>query len=332
MLKVFTRVSTISTITTLLLCLLLAASFASAASLAAEAIGEVVYMAGTVRAQQPNSTARDLDLESPIFPRDTVVTSRYSQVEIRFKDGTILAQGNDAEISLDDYVYSTDVSASKLLFKMSTGTFRVVTGEIVKLNPEAFILQTRFTTLGIRGTQPFIKIEEDASDMVGVIELTPGYTVSVTSARQTVSFDRAGLFTNINRDGEMSDPAPTPPAVQRAIQRAAPMTSLGELGARGSKDDMKRKVKTFEKHVEREKKGIGDHDGHGDDGHPDYGSIHHITVQQTGLKNAKDQKEGKSSAISDGSSSLGGDHPDDGHPDDGDDGHGDDHGDGGGGH
>lgn len=305
----------------LFLTMTLIPTVASASSLSPDAIGEVVYMACTVHAQQPNAASRKLALESPVFSRDTVITSRYSQVEIRFKDGTILAQGNDAEIALNDYVYDAGSAASKLLFKMTIGTFRIATGEIVKLNPEAFALQTPRTALGIRGTQPFFKIETN-EETIGVIDLTPGYTVTVTSARQSVTFNTPGVFTSVSDDGSMSDPAPTPAELQRSIQRTAPMTSKGELGAKGTKDDQKRKVLTFQKHVTREKESLK-----GRGGKPDYGTIHHISIQQKGLKNAKDQKAGKSTA----SGGTGISHPDDGHPDDGDD-HGDDHGDDGGDH
>lgn len=321
----------LSGILTLLFLLLFSPPIAEAMSTSSEAIGEVVYMAGTVHAQQTNESARELELDSPVFVGDVITTARHSQVEILFTDGTILAQSNDATISLDEFVYSTGNSASKLLFKMAVGTFRVVTGELVKLNPEGFQMSTPLAFLGIRGTQPFFKIlsaKDGGTETIGLIELTPGFTVSVTTARQTVTFDRAGLFTNVERDGSMSEAAPTPPGVQRSIQRAAPITSMGELGARGSKEDQKRKVKVFEQHISRQKKDLGDHEGH-----PDYGKIHHITVQKKALKNAKAQKEGSSKAISDGPTHPDDGHPDGGHPDDGHgDDHGDDHGDSGGGH
>ncbi|MGL1864109.1 MAG: FecR family protein [Pseudodesulfovibrio sp.] len=321
MAKVSNHAFKFSIVTIILLSFIFIATLASAASMADEAIGEVVYLAGTVRAQQPNAAARQLTLESVVFARDTLTTSQYSKVEIRFKDGTILAQGQSGEISLDNYVYSTNASASKLLFKMSLGTFRIVTGEIVKLNPEAFKLETQITTLGIRGTQPFIKIEKDV-ETIGVIELTPGYTVTATTAKQSITFDKAGFFTSIDRDGGMSQPTPTPPAVQRAIQQAAPMTSLGEHGARGSKEDMQRKVKTFEKHIVREKEDLGEHSDTGNK--PSYGKIHQISVHTKGLKNAENERDGKGSSSTSGTL-IGGDHHDDDHHDDG-------HGDGGGDH
>jgi len=327
MIKVSCHIFRLSTLALLLLFLLAIPAIGTAASLPADAIGEVVYLVGSVSAQQPTQTVRELDLESPVYPEDTVVTHKYSQVEIRFKDGTILAQSNDATISLNEYVYSTDASASKLLFQMTIGTFRIATGHIVKQNPEGFELQTPQTSLGIRGTQPFIRLEKGEPELVGVIEVTPGYTVEVTSARQTITFDRGGFFTEVDDTGGMSAPAPTPPDLQRNIQRAAPMTSRGELGSRGSKDDTKRKVKAFKQHVTHEKESLDDHSG----GHPDYGSLHRISVKSKGLKNAIGEKEGRGSIESGGSVGTG--HPDDdGHPDGDDHDHGDDHGDGGGGH
>ena len=69
---------------------------------AQDAIGEVIYLTGMVRATQPDGTPRELDLASPVFSHDILTTSLKSSVEIRFKDETVFAQGPESSISLDE--------------------------------------------------------------------------------------------------------------------------------------------------------------------------------------------------------------------------------------
>lgn len=250
------------------------------------AIGEVVYLMGSVKAQQPDGDTRTLDLGSQVIPLDVVTTGRESNVEIQFKDETIYSQGEMASISLDDYVYSSDPSMSKLLFKMGEGTFRFVTGEIVKQNPEAFELKTPLTTLGIRGTEPFAVVEK-AAEKIGLIAIDPAHTVTVKTAKATVTMNKPGTMTDVASDGSMSTPAATPAQVQKNVIQSAPMTTQGELGSMGSKQDLQRKAKAFERNAKNKKKKIG---GLGDK--PSYGQMRNITQQKAGQKNAEGEHSG----------------------------------------
>jgi len=302
-----------------------------------DSIGEVVNVTGTVRATQPDGLVRKLEFESLIFAHDTLVSSLRSNIEIMFKDGTILAQGPEAQISLDDFVYSTNKSLSKLLFKMSVGTFRVVTGEIVKQNPDAFGLKTPLAALGIRGTEPFIIIDEEG-ETIGIIDIEPGHVVEVKTRKTSVLFNKSGFYASVSPDGSMTAPAQTSPDITKKVMKAAPITSHGELGTIGTKEEKKKKVDAFKKHIQREKSdlgggpkgggsgGSGGHNGHHDDDdewHPNYKKIHKISIQKQGLKNAENEQQGRSSESQ--SDPVSDDH-DDGHHDDHDDG-----GDGGGG-
>lgn len=267
--------------------------------LPADAIGQVVYMTGVVRAEKPDGASRSLQMMNPVFKTDILLTGPASNVEVRFLDETILAQGADARISLDEYVYSDDPSASTLLFKMGTGTFRFITGEIVKQNPEAFQLNTPLTNIGIRGTEPFA-IVQAAAEKIGVISIEPGHTVEVTSPRGTVSMDRPGVSTDVGADGSLSPPTPTPAAVQRQVIEAAPVTTQGELGAVG-KIDPKAKVEAFRQTIAHAKGQLG-----GIKDSPDYGALHTINMQTQGQENAESERDGTAGGITGGGSDSGG--------------------------
>lgn len=279
---------------------LLHAGAAIAAESSTAAIGEVIHLMGLVEAEKDDGTVRKLELSSPIFAMETIVTGRTGNVEIRFTDDTIYSQGTDSKITLDEYVYSDDASASSLAFKMTQGTFRFVTGKIVQQNPEAFALKTPLSTIGIRGTEPFAIIEQE-EEQIGVIAMDPAHSVVVTSPRGTVVMPNAGLMTRVKPEESPTPPAPIPADVRESVLKSAPMTSQGEPGVYGSRTDLKKKVEGFENLLDREKEGIG-----GLKERPNYRQLRTISLQEKSLDNARDERDGKV----DPSSSLGGSNDD----------------------
>lgn len=241
------------------------------------AIGEVVYLLGTVTAEQPDGTVRELDLNRQVIPKDVIVTGSRSNVEIIFKDDSVFSQGEKARISLDDFVYSTNASASKLLFKMGQGTFRYVTGKIVQQNPDAFALETPSTTIGIRGTEIFAKIEE-ALERIGNLALSAGHTMTVGGR----DLDQAGTAVNVDpATGAVSAPEPVSAEEAQEIVKAAPQTSQGEVGSSNDDpDDMSRRADALESQADRSKSNL-------DSDRPDYGSLHTISLQEDGQRGAE---------------------------------------------
>nr|WP_321257873.1 FecR domain-containing protein [uncultured Pseudodesulfovibrio sp.] len=250
-------------------------------------IGEVIAMAGTVIAEQPNGTSRQLELNQPIITQDTIATGTKSSIEILFKDESVYSQGPDSRISLDNFVYSTNVSASKLLFKMGEGTFRYVTGQIVKTNPDAFALQTPTTTIGIRGTEVFAIVTPDKEE-IGNTKLSKKHTMTVGD--KALNIPRTSV--NVNpQTGAVSDPTPVSQETINKIVKAAPMTSLGELGNPGPKKDLERKVQSFKQQIERNKESLD-----GLSNKPDYEKLHRIKVQKTNQETTeKDRDSGGNS-------------------------------------
>ena len=241
------------------------------------AIGEVVYMVGTVTAQQPDGTTRDLDLKKQVIQKDVIVTGARSSVEIVFKDDSVFSQGPSARISMDEFIYSGKASASKLLFKMGKGTFRYVTGQIVKQNPDGFALATPTTTIGIRGTEVFATVTPEL-ERVGNLDISPGHTMNVGPQEirrpmYAVSVDP--------KTGSVSAPGPVSPEEARLVIRAAPQTTQGEPGARNDDvDDMTRKVNTFDNNISQTKENLST-------GKPHYPDLHTLTLQRNSQRTAE---------------------------------------------
>jgi len=259
-------------------------------------IGEVIHIMGAVTAQLPDQEARKLELTSPVYEQDVITSGRTGNVEILFKDESVYSQGTDSSVSLDKFVYSDTPDSSTLLFNVGTGAMRYVTGKIVKQNPDAFALATPMATIGIRGTEVFATVSPDQEE-IGVLTMDPTHSVTVTSERQSVTIPNAGLMTLVKPDRTMSPPSPIPAEVRESIIKEAPMTSQGEPGKYGNTKDLKQKSEGFKNLLNREKSEIGSLNIP-----PDYKMIRKISVQEKGLQNANNERDGKVDATT----SLGG--------------------------
>ncbi|MDC0335962.1 cadherin-like domain-containing protein [Pseudodesulfovibrio sp.] len=193
-------------------------------TLSGEQIGSVISLNGSVWAVSGTSQ-RPLSEGAPVYEGEEIVTESDSNVEIKFADDTILGQGEDSIVQLDDYAYSED--ANNLDFHMVKGVMRVVSGEIVKVNPESFNLTTPLATIGIRGTHVMVQVDEDR-EFIGVDELGEGHTVLIKNAFNEIVIDKAGMFSGIDFDGSLIAPDEMPDSFIATMVRAAPLTLLGD--------------------------------------------------------------------------------------------------------
>ena len=116
-----------------------------------QSIGTVTVLHGQATADGAEGS-RTLAQGDSVYQGETISTGHGSALEIHFLDKTVLSQGADSKISLDEYTYDPNAGGS-LAFKMAQGTFRTVTGQIADKNPEAFKLKSPLATIGIRGTE-----------------------------------------------------------------------------------------------------------------------------------------------------------------------------------
>ncbi|NDV25341.1 FecR domain-containing protein [Desulfovibrio sp. JC010] len=145
-----------------------------------ESIGVVLAANGEVFLRS-ESGVRQVESGAEVFRGEELVTGSGSTAEVRFVDDTLLSQGADSVISLDDYVFDDSASDAELLFKMSQGTFRLVTGKIAEQNPDRFQVGTPLATIGIRGTTIVSEIMPGGGQKIGVEEIHAGKALLVQS-------------------------------------------------------------------------------------------------------------------------------------------------------
>ncbi|HAS89733.1 MAG TPA: hypothetical protein DCS48_10580, partial [Desulfovibrio sp.] len=170
-------------------------------------IGVVTGLSGEAFAQTASGT-RVLEPGSPIFQGEELITGDNSNVEVRFVDDTLISQGGNSRISLDDYVYDPDGGASSFLGEIAEGAFRTVTGKIAEQNPDRFKLGSPLATIGIRGTIILSEVGADG-EKHGVEEIHAGKAMLLQSkatgamrqlfSGQMVDVGSSGLLSNVRQ-------------------------------------------------------------------------------------------------------------------------------------
>lgn len=92
-----------------------------------------------------------------IYELDVIITDAGTTSDILFRDGTKSRLSPNTELKLDDFEFGVGEDTS-FIMNLTRGAMRAITGELVKLDPEAFETITPRATTGKRGTEFFIPV------------------------------------------------------------------------------------------------------------------------------------------------------------------------------
>jgi hypothetical protein len=139
----------------------LAASLAFVAPARAdfEPVGYVKTVSGeaTVTTAGRSQVARP---GTPVGLGSVIRTGRPGGLGVTFKDGTLMSFGPDTVLSVDQFLYAPAQGRLGMVGKLGKGTLNYVSGVIAKLQPDAVRIETPTGTIGVRGTQFLVKVEE----------------------------------------------------------------------------------------------------------------------------------------------------------------------------
>lgn len=132
---------------------------ASAGVWAEESIGFVKTVSGeafvTTGAQRIKA-----EPGTPIMLGSVLQTGKKSSMGVTFKDETLMSFGADTELTVDEYLYSPAQGKLKLNGKLAKGSMNYVSGVIAKLQPDAVTIRTPSGTIGVRGTQFLVRVDD----------------------------------------------------------------------------------------------------------------------------------------------------------------------------
>ncbi len=201
--KISTTIIGISRTIIGLCCLVAGLSLLCAASASAESsVGVVEHLEGQAVAQLQDKK-RALDSGSPLFQGDVLETMADSSLLARFTDGGALRMGENSRVVVEQYVYDENGRNSNALFSLFKGFVRLVTGALVKMQPDRFRVTTPLASVGVRGTDFFARIVDDGEN-IGVYQLDEGHAVAVATEKDAVLIDKEGYYTHVGLDGTLS--------------------------------------------------------------------------------------------------------------------------------
>jgi hypothetical protein len=192
-------------------------------------IGKVAALQGDVRIQRGGEEIRAV-VGSEVEEGDTILTKATSRAQVYFKDETVISIGKSSIFKVEGFFYDGDGqnSANGAAFNMASGAFKVMTGKIGKIAPQAFKLTTRTATIGIRGTHFLGNIAPEADQ----IACTDGKISVGTLDGQAEVLVSAGQITFVI-PGEV----PTPPREFSADELKSLSSAATNGGVKGDKKE-----------------------------------------------------------------------------------------------
>ena len=112
-----------------------------------------------------NKTDITLEQELPIEQYDTVKTGN-GKVGILFIDDTRVDVTQHSKLIIDEFVYDPNTKKGKLNLSAKLGTIKYASGQIAKTSRQDIVITTPTATIGVRGTDLSMTIDELGSSTI----------------------------------------------------------------------------------------------------------------------------------------------------------------------
>lgn len=214
-----------------LVCLLLPASAWAAG-------GYIHEVWGSVYVGAEKSPLRRVWVNEPITPGTVVRTGEGSHAVLKFEDGQVISMQANSTLLVRSYVYEPNrADKSRITLSMYKGGMRFITGQIGRLDHEAFRLVTPNATIGVLGTDFMVAMKGTTAhaqvlqgsitltNASGVTVLTSGQAAAIasTTSPAVVASAPAGTFSGIT---SIQVPAAVPGPIPAPVVAAAPPPAL----------------------------------------------------------------------------------------------------------
>ncbi|MEY2860234.1 MAG: hypothetical protein RL392_692 [Pseudomonadota bacterium] len=206
--------------TFLLLAVLLSTGWANAAAL-------VETMSGDVRIER-NGVTSGVQANQRIEAGSTVHTSGSGRAVLRFDDGQLAALNPNTDFRIDGYRFdSAKPEFDRIAMSIFKGSMRFVTGLIGGRSRSAFTLRTTTATVGIRGTDFAVGVQEG-----DYLSVTQG-AVSGTNFAGTTNFvaGESGFIASSSVLAAVIPSTAIPSSISTAFTQLGALPLGGAVGA-----------------------------------------------------------------------------------------------------
>ena len=134
-------------------------------SFGAGVIGDVINTEGSAGIERTDGETEDAEKDLDIFQYDTVKTGK-GKVAIGFIDDTRVDVTEHSKLIIDEFVYDPNTKTGSLSLKAALGTIRYASGQIAKTSPTEVQIKTPTATIGVRGTDFTMTVDEIGSSTI----------------------------------------------------------------------------------------------------------------------------------------------------------------------
>ena len=129
-------------------------------------IGNVIIQEGeSLIERKDNGEEVNSEVDLDIFSYDKIITAK-SKTAIEFIDMTRVDVTEHSKLIIDEFVYDPNTNTGSLSLKASLGTIRYASGQIAKSDPTSIKIQTPTATIGVRGTDFSMTVDEIGSSTI----------------------------------------------------------------------------------------------------------------------------------------------------------------------
>jgi len=172
-------------------------------------IGNITELNGAGRVVRDSTYEASLDFNIESY--DNVQTSN-GRLGITFLDDSQVRLTEHSELIIDEFIYDLDTSKSKMALQFASGTARFITGKLATIDKENILIQTPSATIGIRGTDFTVTVDEIGRSLVILLpndDGLPSGEIVVATAMGQVILNKPYQATTVS----MYETEPTKPVI-----------------------------------------------------------------------------------------------------------------------
>ncbi len=137
------------------------------AGVLADEVGRFTQVEGQVDLQkQGKPEAIPAQVDTRAEEKDAIKTAALSRAQIQFLDASTLMVAPLSNITIESYMYDSQKQERGALCQLSRGLVHLIVSPLAKLEKKEFLIKTKTATMGIRGTDFYILIGPDFTDVL----------------------------------------------------------------------------------------------------------------------------------------------------------------------
>ncbi len=179
-------------------------------SFSSEFIGVIGVAVGEIN----NQNNEKLLSGSKIFYGDTIVVKSKSNAQILFLDETVMTVGEDTELTIDDFIYDPQTNNGNFVTNIKSGVVKTISGKISEKNPDKLEIKIPNGSLGVRGTEFLVSLNDKKESTVlllgpgpeNTLGMVPG-NIKLTDGINTTDITSPGFQAMIQNVVSLASPA-----------------------------------------------------------------------------------------------------------------------------